>query len=122
MSKLPLAARLYVIGLIAAAGALLAGFGALPTWRELPVFGGLAYALLGGTIAPLGWPQSATAIVGAVCSYFVVNSGAIALAVGLSTYQPARRVWQQNFLWGAPSYFMGAGVSALIAEAAARQL
>src|SRR6185295_13553209 len=83
---------------------------------------GAVYALFGGTIAPLGWPQSATAIVVAVCSYFLVNSGAVALAVALSTFQPLRRVWQQNFLWGAPSYFMGAGVSALIAEAAARQL
>src|SRR2546428_3878380 len=46
MNKPPLAARLYVIGLIAAAGALLAWFGALPTFAELPVFGGLALGMV----------------------------------------------------------------------------
>ena len=174
MNQLPLAARLYVIGIIASASALLAVFGAVPTWGELPIFLGLGlgmvlaaalklrlpttknratmsmsfvidfasllllgphktmliaaiggisqstvrvehrnplhrilfnvaslvitveaagamYGLFGGTVAPLGWPQSATAIVAGVCSYFMVNSGAIAVAIALSTYQPVRR-------------------------------
>ena len=42
MNQLPLAARLYVIGIIASASALLAVFGAVPTWGELPIFLGLA--------------------------------------------------------------------------------
>jgi len=83
---------------------------------------GVIYRVAGGHLAPLTWPTDATAIVAAVSTFFLVNSGAIALAVALSTYQPLRRVWSENFLWGAPSYFVGAAVSGLIAEIVARQL
>src|SRR6266542_406608 len=76
---------------------------------------GAVYRLSGGGPAPFTWPQDVTAVILTVVAYFFVNSWAIAGAVALSTYQPIVRVWQQNFLWGGPSYFIGAAVSALIA-------
>ena len=37
----------------------------------------------------------------------------IATAIALSTQQPIVSVWNENFLWSAPSYFVGAGAAAL---------
>ena len=39
----------------------------------------------------------------------------IATAISLSTRQQIFRVWNENFLWSAPSYFVGAGVAAISA-------
>jgi diguanylate cyclase (GGDEF)-like protein/PAS domain S-box-containing protein len=84
---------------------------------------GAVYRWTGGTLAPLqNWPHDLVPVIIAVVAYFVVNTGAIALAIGLSTFQPAWRVWQQNFLWAGPSYFIGAAVSVLIADIIAKQL
>ena len=48
-------------------------------------------------------------LVGAATAYFVCNTLLIATAIGLSTQQSIGRVWNENFLWSAPSYFVGAG-------------
>ena len=75
---------------------------------------GLAYAWLGGptsadqfTLVTIPKP-----LVGAATTYFVCNTLLIATAIGLSTRQSIARVWNENFLWSAPSYFVGAGVAA----------
>ena len=47
-------------------------------------------------------------LVGAATTYFVCNTALIATAIGLSTRQSIARVWNENFLWSAPSYFVGA--------------
>ena len=83
---------------------------------------GLAYRVSGGTFGHLVWPGNAASVAVAVITYFLVNSGAIAIAVALSTYQPMRRVWQRDFLWGAPSYFVGAGVAVVIVEVIVHQM
>jgi len=54
-------------------------------------------------------------LVGAATAYFVCNTAFIASAIALSTKQSIRRVWNENFLWSAPSYFVGAGAAALAA-------
>lgn len=76
---------------------------------------GWVYAWLGGP--PPGVPFSLLTIpkplVGAAIAYFVCNTVLIATAIGLSSDQPPRRVWNENFLWSAPSYFVGAGVAAV---------
>src|ERR1700732_3693192 len=72
---------------------------------------GVVYAALGGTTGRLVWPAGSPALVAAVVAYFLVNTWSIAIAIALSTNQPIRRVWKQNFLWGAPSYFVGAAVA-----------
>ncbi len=76
---------------------------------------GWVYTWLGGP--PPGVPFSLLTIpkplVGAAIVYFVCNTVLIAAAIGLSNEQPVQRVWNENFLWSAPSYFVGAGVAAV---------
>jgi diguanylate cyclase (GGDEF)-like protein/putative nucleotidyltransferase with HDIG domain len=76
---------------------------------------GLVYDWFGGT--PPGVPFSFWTIpkplVGAATAYFVCNTAFIATAIGLSTRQSVWRVWNENFLWSAPSYFVGALAAAL---------
>ena len=56
-------------------------------------------------------------LVGAALGYYVLNTFLMAGAVGLSTGQRVSKVWQSNFLWTAPSYFVGAGAAASAAAA-----
>src|SRR4051794_16706280 len=79
---------------------------------------GWAFGLLGGST--LAQPFSLLALpkplVGAATTYFVFNTLLVATAIGLSTRQSITQVWNQNFLWSAPSYFVGAGVAAFAAS------
>jgi diguanylate cyclase (GGDEF)-like protein/putative nucleotidyltransferase with HDIG domain len=74
---------------------------------------GFAYAFLGGHPAALNLPELPKPLVGAATTYFVVNTLAIATAIALSTKQSVIKVWNENFLWSAPSYFVGAGAAAI---------
>ena len=47
-------------------------------------------------------------LVGAATAYFVFNTFTVATAIALSMRQPLLKVWHENFLWSAPSYFVGA--------------
>ena len=78
---------------------------------------GWAYTLLGGTMIGPAFSLLAIAkpLVGAATTYFVFNTLLIAAAIGLSERQPIGRVWHENFLWSAPSYFVGAGAAAIAA-------
>jgi len=40
--------------------------------------------------------------------YFLVNSLLMALAIGLSSKSSPLHIWDREFIWGAPNYFMGA--------------
>src|SRR2546428_13687541 len=75
----------------------------------------MLYVWPGGS--PPGIPFSLSSIpkplVGAAMTYFVCNTAFIATAIGLSTRQPLANVWNDNFLWSAPSYFFGAGAAAV---------
>jgi len=78
---------------------------------------GMVYMWLGGT--PPGVPFALVSIpkplVGAAITYFICNTAFIATAIGLSTRQSLVNVWNDNFLWSAPSYFFGAGAAAVAA-------
>jgi diguanylate cyclase (GGDEF)-like protein/putative nucleotidyltransferase with HDIG domain len=74
---------------------------------------GSAYSLLGGVPGSVPIVSLAKPLVGAATTYFVVNTLAIASAIALSTKQPVFKVWNENFLWSAPSYFVGAGAAAI---------
>jgi hypothetical protein len=74
---------------------------------------GRAYKLLGGVPASFDWTHIPQPLVGAGTVYFVINTLAIATAIALTTRQSIIRIWHENFLWSAPSYFVGAGVAAL---------
>ncbi len=75
---------------------------------------GFAYEQLGGV--PGVFTNSfavAAALVGAATTYFLFNTFLVSCAIALSTRQPIVASWQQNFLWSAPSYFVGAAVAFL---------
>ena len=75
---------------------------------------GWAYTMLGGTFAvPFTLLTITKPLVGAATTYFVCNTLFIATAIGLSTRQTIVRVWNENFLWSAPSYFVGALAAAI---------
>jgi diguanylate cyclase (GGDEF)-like protein/putative nucleotidyltransferase with HDIG domain len=79
---------------------------------------GFVYTLLGGVYATSGLSLLTIPkpLVGAATTYFVFNTLLIATAIGLSTRQSITRVWNENFLWSAPSYFVGAGAAAIAAS------
>lgn len=77
---------------------------------------GLAFSLLR---APDADPITAVArpLVGAAFTYFLVNTALVATAIALASGQSVRSTWHTNFLWSAPSYFVGAGTAAVAAWA-----
>ncbi len=78
---------------------------------------GWSYTLLGGTSSvPFTVLSITKPLVGAATTYFVFNTLLIATAIGLSTRQAILRVWNENFLWSAPSYFVGALAAAIAAS------
>jgi diguanylate cyclase (GGDEF)-like protein/putative nucleotidyltransferase with HDIG domain len=76
---------------------------------------GRVYKIFDGVPGVVDWNRIAQPLVGAATTYFVVNTLAVATAIALSTRQSVFKVWNENFLWSAPSYFVGAGVAALSA-------
>jgi len=76
---------------------------------------GLAYDAFGGVPGTLAQDVAGIArpLVAAATTYFIFNTCLIAVAVSLATRQSFIAVWNQNFLWSAPSYFVGALVAAL---------
>jgi diguanylate cyclase (GGDEF)-like protein/PAS domain S-box-containing protein len=115
---------------------LIAGFSALTqstfnTARRNPLYRKLfSTAALILTVQGAGWMFTALGgetgvfdaglikpLVGAALGYYVLNTVTMAAAVGLSTGQGVCKVWQSNFLWTAPSYFVGAGAAAGAAAA-----
>ncbi|HXD75097.1 MAG TPA: HD domain-containing phosphohydrolase [Vicinamibacterales bacterium] len=80
-------------------------------------FAGLIYGWLGGSTpdTPLLLSTIAKPLVGAATAYFLGNTALIATAIGLSTKQRILNVWHDNFLWSAPSYFVGALAAAAAA-------
>ena len=77
---------------------------------------GLAFRLLGGTTAQMALPALARPLVAAATAYFLLNTGLVATAIALSSRQSIFSTWHDNFLWSAPSYFVGAGSAALAAS------
>src|SRR5262249_36826523 len=78
---------------------------------------GLAYRLLGGQNGgAMASMALARPLVGAATAYFLLNTGLIATAIALSSRQSIDGVWRANFLWSAPSYFVGAGAAAVAAR------
>ncbi|HUE88740.1 MAG TPA: HD domain-containing phosphohydrolase, partial [Vicinamibacterales bacterium] len=73
---------------------------------------GWFFLWLGGNPGVLGTSaEIAKPLVGAATAYFICNTLLIAVAIALSTRQSIVTVWNQNFLWSAPSYFVGAAVA-----------
>ena len=86
---------------VQAAGAIYAWNGGEPLWQNID------------QLTAAFWlrklPQP---LVGAATAYFLINTAMVATAIAISTHQNIVKVWNENFLWSAPSYFVGASVAA----------
>ncbi|HEY6214056.1 MAG TPA: HD-GYP domain-containing protein, partial [Vicinamibacterales bacterium] len=80
---------------------------------------GFAYAVAGGHPAETSLTALARPLVAAATVYFILNTGLVATAIALATKQNVLSTWNNNFLWSAPSYFVGAGTAALATFAVA---
>ncbi len=47
----------------------------------------------------------------ATTTYFLVNTAFVSLAIGLSEGKNAIQVWRQDFLWTAPSFYVGTSIA-----------
>jgi len=59
-------------------------------------------------------------IMAASLAYFVVNSLLMATVIALTTARAPIQVWDREFLWGAPNYFVGALVATVAVQSASR--
>jgi diguanylate cyclase (GGDEF)-like protein/putative nucleotidyltransferase with HDIG domain len=74
---------------------------------------GWVYRWMGGVPGAPTTLAIAKPLVGAATAYFVFNTFTVATAIALSMKQALFKVWHQNFLWSAPSYFVGALFAAI---------
>ena len=70
-------------------------------------------SLLAGS-RPFHLSGLAPALVGAIVTYFLVNTGLVATAIALSTRQRPFEIWRHDFLWSGAS-FMVAGTAGAVA-------
>ncbi len=76
---------------------------------------GLAHQLALPIITHSWWTQIGAAAI-AASAYFLINTSLVSLAVSLTSRESVGPVWQKNFLWSAPSYYIGAGLAVVIVE------
>ena len=81
---------------------------------------GLSYGWLGGPLQPLAFSGLSRPLVGAIATYFVVNTGLVAGAIGLSTGRSAWTVWREDFLWSGASFMVAGGAGAAAAVVVGR--
>ena len=72
----------------------------------------LTFTYLGGRPGAFDLFPGAKAAAAAALVYYACNSVLICAVIALSTGQPVWRTWHANFLWTAPSYFVGAAAAA----------
>jgi len=74
----------------------------------------VAYIGLGGG-ATLPLTELARGVVGAIATYFTVNSAIVAVAIASSTHRSVWRVWHDDFLWSVPSFIVAGTAGAIAA-------
>ena len=75
---------------------------------------GMVYQTLGGPLRPVDFSELARPLVGAIATYFVVNTGLIAAAISLTSDRSPWKVWLNDFSWSGAS-FMVAGTAGAVA-------
>jgi diguanylate cyclase (GGDEF)-like protein len=81
---------------------------------------GQTLRLTGGTNLTAPADIVVPALVAAALVYFVINSALMAIALGLSTGRSPLHVWDTDFMWSAPSYFIGALVATVAVQGVSR--
>jgi signal transduction histidine kinase/CheY-like chemotaxis protein len=81
---------------------------------------GIAYWSLGGPLKPEEFTTLARPLVGAIATYFLVNTGLIAGAIALTTGRKVWDVWRQDFSWSGASFMVAGSAGAAAAVVIAR--
>jgi signal transduction histidine kinase/CheY-like chemotaxis protein len=81
---------------------------------------GLAFRWLGGAVGQLEVHALARPLVGAIVTYFVVNTGLVAAAIALSTGRRLGDVWRHDFLWSGVTYMVAGTAGAVAAKVVQR--
>ena len=81
---------------------------------------GVVYLWLGGQVRPVASFDLAGPLVGAIATYFLVNTGLVAGAIALSTGKGVLKVWRDDFLWSATSFMVAGTAGAIAAMVVAR--
>jgi signal transduction histidine kinase/CheY-like chemotaxis protein len=76
---------------------------------------GAVYMILGGTTPPPAALAVAKPLVGAIGTYFLVNTSLIAGAIALSSNRTFAETWRRDFLWSAASFMVAGTAGALTA-------
>jgi diguanylate cyclase (GGDEF)-like protein/PAS domain S-box-containing protein len=71
---------------------------------------GLAVHAFGPTRS-MSLVELAQPMVAGALAYYLVNTVLVAAAIALTSRERVWKVWESNFLWTAPSYFVGAGAA-----------
>ena len=74
---------------------------------------GFVYHRLGGPTGGFELAALAKPLVGAIVTYFAVNTGLIACAIAVSTRRSPFEVWHTEFMWSAASFFVAGGAGAI---------
>src|SRR6266850_287722 len=82
---------------------------------------GYVYQQLGGSHGPFDLAALPRPLVGAIVTYFVVNTGLVAGANALSTGRTPIEVWRHEFLWSGASFFVAGAAGAIGAALIERQ-
>ena len=73
------------------------------------------FELLGGRIGVVEFPRGALALAGCGATFFLVNSGCVSLAIGLTEGPGPMRAWQRNFQDGIPHHLAFVALGTLAA-------
>ena len=81
---------------------------------------GLVYQALGGPLQPVDFAGLARPLVGAISTYFLVNTVLIAAAISLTSDRSVWTVWLEDFSWSGASFMVagtaGAAAGVIIAR------
>ena len=81
---------------------------------------GAVYTVLGGPVVPVGFALLAKPLVGAIATYFIVNTGLVAGAIAASSGRSWWNVWRVEFLWSSASFMVAGTAGAAAAVVIAR--
>ena len=81
---------------------------------------GFVYQLLGGPLRPLDLATLARPLVGAIATYFFVNTGLIAAAISSTSDRSVWEVWRDDFSWSGASFMVAGSAGAAAAVVIAR--
>ena len=81
---------------------------------------GVVYGWLDGPAAPASFAGLPKPLVGAIASYFLVNTSLVAGVIALSTGRPFLTTWGRDFVWSASSFMATGSAGAFAAVVVAR--